>query len=56
MIIKAVKFSEHPTVYCGTHTPQGYENREAKRVMDLEHPVPTVFEEYDFSEMQGTGK
>ena len=25
----------HPTVYCGTHTPQGYENLEAKRAMDL---------------------
>ena len=31
----------HPTVYMGTHTPQGYENLEAKRVMDLDHPVPT---------------
>ena len=29
-----------PTVYCGTHTPQGYENLEAKRVMDLDNPVP----------------
>ena len=29
----------HPTVYCGTHTPQGYENLEAKRVMDLDNPV-----------------
>ena len=28
------------TVYCGTHTPQGYENLEAKRVMDLDNPVP----------------
>ncbi|MBR1857633.1 MAG: MBL fold metallo-hydrolase, partial [Oribacterium sp.] len=26
----------HPTVYMGTHTPQGYENLEAKRVMDLD--------------------
>ena len=25
---------EHPTVYCGTHTPQGYENLETKRVMN----------------------
>ena len=39
----------HPTVYCGTHTPQGYENLEAKRVMDLEHPVPTVPARVDFS-------
>ena len=29
----------HPTVYCGTHTPLGYENLEAKRVMG---PVMTI--------------
>jgi glyoxylase-like metal-dependent hydrolase (beta-lactamase superfamily II) len=46
----------HPTVYCGTHTPQGYENLEAKRVMDLEHPVPTVLAEVDFTEQKATGK
>ena len=46
----------HPTVYCGTHTPQGYENLEAKRVMDLEHPVETIFEEYDFSKKEASGK
>ena len=45
-----------PTVYCGTHTPQGYENLEAKRVMDLNHPVETVFEEYDFSNQEASGK
>ena len=45
-----------PTVYCGTHTPQGYENLEAKRVIDLDDPVPTVFAEVDFSEKQTTGK
>lgn len=32
----------HPTVYCGTHTPQGYESLEAKRVIDLEKPVETI--------------
>ena len=48
--------SSHPTVYCGTHTPQGYENLEAKRVLDLEHPVDTVFETYDFSKNEATGK
>ncbi len=32
----------HPTVYCSTHTPQGYENLEAKRVIDLAHPVETI--------------
>ncbi|MCR5074161.1 MAG: MBL fold metallo-hydrolase [Clostridiales bacterium] len=46
----------HPTVYCGTHTPQGYENLEAKRVMDLDHPVVTIPAEVDFSEQAGTGK
>ena len=46
----------HPTVYCGTHTPQGYENLEAKRVMDLEHPLPTVLAEVDFSQQQSSGK
>ena len=45
-----------PTVYCGTHTPQGYENLEAKRVMDLDHPVETVFPEIDFSAQKATGK
>ena len=47
---------QHPTVYCGTHTPQGYENLEAKRVMDLDNPVPTVFAEVDFSQQRATGK
>ena len=46
----------HPTVYCGTHTPQGYENLEAKRVMDLDHPVPTILAEVDFSKQQASGK
>ncbi len=46
----------HPTVYMGTHTPQGYENLEAKRVMDLDNPVPTVFTEIDFSKKQASGK
>ena len=46
----------NPTVYCGTHTPQGYENLEAKRVIDLDDPVPTVFAEVDFSEKKATGK
>ena len=46
----------HPTVYCGTHTPQGYENLEAKRVIDLDNPVPTVFPEIDFSAGEASGK
>ena len=46
----------HPTVYCGTHTPQGYENLEAKRVMDLDNPVPTIWPELDFSKQEASGK
>ena len=46
----------HPTVYMGTHTPQGYENLEAKRVIDLDNPVPTVWPELDFSNKEASGK
>ena len=46
----------HPTVYCGTHTPQGYENLEARRVMDLDNPVPTVLAEVDFTTVEASGK
>ena len=46
----------HPTVYLSTHSPQGYENLEADRVMDLDNPVPTVLAEVDFSAMEATGK
>ena len=46
----------HPTVYMGTHTPQGYENLEAGRVMDLDNPPETVFAEVDFSKQEGSGK
>ncbi len=47
---------KHPTVYMGTHTPQGYENLEADRVMDLDHPVETVLAEVDFSKNEASGK
>lgn len=46
----------HPTVYMGTHTPQGYENLEAKRVMDLNNPVETIFAEVEFSKQEASGK
>ena len=46
----------HPTVYCGTHTPQSYENLEAKRVMNLDNPVETIFDEIDFSKQEASGK
>lgn len=45
----------HPTVYMGTHTPQGYENLEAKRVMDLDNPLPTIYAEVDFSQAESSG-
>ncbi len=46
----------HPTVYVSTHTPQGYENLEAKRVMDLDNPVETIFDEIDFTKQEASGK
>ena len=32
----------HPTVYCSTHTPLGYENLEANRVVDLDAPTESI--------------
>ena len=46
----------HPTVYCGTHTPQGYENLESARVTDLDHPAETVFEKYEFGRKEASGR
>ena len=46
----------HPTVYCGTHTPEGYENLEAKRIMDLDRPIETKTVAFDFSGSQGSGR
>ena len=46
----------HPTVYCGTHTPQGCENLEAKRVIDLDRPEKTVLAEVDFTAKKASGK
>ena len=34
--------SNHPTVYCSTHTPLGYENLEAKKVIDLNNPPEII--------------
>lgn len=34
--------AEHPTVYISTHTPLGYENLEADRVIDLDNPPETI--------------
>ena len=46
----------HPTVYMGTHTPQGYENLEAGRVTDLDNPPETVFAKTDFTKDEASGK
>lgn len=47
----------HPTVYCGTHTPLGYENLEAKKVMDLDNPPETIWPSEDYFVVdEGTGK
>ncbi len=48
--------SKNPTVYLSTHSPQGYENLEAKRVMDLNNPVPTKLAEVDFPKKEDSGK
>ena len=32
----------HPTVYCSTHTPLGYENLEKRAVCDLDHPPESI--------------
>ncbi|MBQ7617891.1 MAG: rubredoxin [Desulfovibrio sp.] len=34
--------SENPTVYCSTHTPLGYENLEAKRIVNLKEPPKII--------------
>lgn len=46
----------HPTVYLSTHSPQGYENLEAKRVMDLDSPVETKLAEVNFEGQEASGK
>lgn len=34
--------AQNPTVYMGTHTPLGYENLAAKRIVDLNNPPATL--------------
>ena len=46
----------HPTVYISTHTPLGYENLEAKMVMDLDNPPKTLAIDYEIEEKESTGK
>ena len=45
----------HPTVYCSTHTPLGYENLEKKAVCDLDHP-PESIPPQDVAAAEATGK
>ena len=45
----------NPTVYCSTHTPLGYENLEAKRVVDLDKPTETI-PPGEIANKQATGK
>ncbi|MDD5986358.1 MAG: rubredoxin [Eubacteriales bacterium] len=46
--------STHPTVYVSTHTPLGYENLEARRVVDLDHmPAPLPVKEIKAKEASG---
>jgi N-acyl homoserine lactone hydrolase len=48
---------DHPTVYCGTHTPLGYENLEARKVMDLDNPPKTIWPDEDsFVKEKETGR
>ncbi len=46
----------NPTVYVSTHSPLGYENLEAKRVMDLDNPPETVPIDYEIEVKAATGK
>jgi glyoxylase-like metal-dependent hydrolase (beta-lactamase superfamily II)/rubredoxin len=45
----------NPTVYLSTHTPLGYENLEAKRVTDLDHP-PVSIPVGEIKAAEATGK
>lgn len=46
---------ENPTVYVSTHTPLGYENLEAKKVVDLDNP-PEPIPPTDIAVKKATGK
>ena len=45
----------HPTVYCSTHTPLGYENLESKTVCDLDNP-PESIAPTEVAAVEATGK
>ena len=44
----------HPTIYCSTHTPLGYENLENHAICDLDNPPEEILPE-DVSFGEGTG-
>lgn len=46
---------DNPTVYLSTHTPLGYENLEAKRVVDLDNP-PEPIPVGEIAAKEATGK
>ena len=45
----------HPTVYCSTHTPLGYENLENHAICDLNDP-PAVIPPAEFTAGEATGR
>ena len=47
-----VRDSDHSRTALHNKHTQGYENLEAKRVMDLDNPVPTIWPDIDFSHQQ----
>lgn len=47
--------SQNPTVYCSTHTPLGYENLEAKKIVDLNNP-PKSIKPKEITIKESTGK
>ena len=45
----------HPTIYCSTHTPLGYENLENGTVCDLDHP-PELIPPAELEPVEATGR
>lgn len=45
----------HPTVYCSTHTPLGYENLENAAICELDNPPQSIAPE-DAAPIEATGK
>ena len=45
----------NPTVYCSTHTPLGYENLDAKKIVDLDNP-PKPIPPTEIAQNKASGK